>query len=135
MRALSLAVTLVALLVSAPTDGAAQTDLSGDWFFTVRGHGLPSSRDNLPFVVLHLVTVVQDGQTLTMTQARDGGSQIEMSGSIDETDVVSLSWENIVRRGVDIRMTGTVMEDFMSGTIEYDGGEGSWEAERAEPRS
>ncbi len=36
MRALGVIMTAVAVLLSAPADGAAQTDLSGTWTLTVQ---------------------------------------------------------------------------------------------------
>ena len=53
MRALSLSLALTALLVSAPTDGLAQTDLSGDWVIMINSEpGEPehSERRRQPLV-------------------------------------------------------------------------------------
>ena len=62
MRTLGVVMAAAAVLVSAPVNGAAQTDLSGTWILTVS-----SDQGDQPLEIV----IVQDGQDLTATG--DGG--------------------------------------------------------------
>ncbi len=58
MRVLGVIAAVAAFLVSAPTDGVAQSDLSGMWIFTVQ-----SAQGEQPLPI----TIVQDGDDLKAT--------------------------------------------------------------------
>ena len=133
MRALSLSVALAALLVSAPTEGVAQTTLAGDWILTVgTPPGDPAGNTHWVEVdrrgrlcrwpsapMLYGITVTQDGQALTVTGV-GGFGPFEMSGSVDEAGV-RLLWErglSCPSGSLDVRFTGTVEENSMSGLVE-----------------
>ena len=124
MRAMVLILAAMTTLVSLPTTAAAQTDIAGSWIITlISGQG--------PYPVP--VTIVQDGQALTVTgQAGELGT-IEMDGVIEGADVrfeLSLDFQGTP---VQIVFRGTVTEDSMSGTADFGGmGGGDWTAQRAE---
>jgi hypothetical protein len=117
--------TAVAVLVSAPTDGAAQTDLSGMWLLT-----LSSEQGDQPLSI----TITQDGQELTATG--DGGEigPVEMKGMLDGSDV-RFEWDLYIEGfELDIVFMGTIGDDgTISGTADFgDLGQGSWTAKRTE---
>ena len=125
MRALGVIMTAVAVLVSAPTDGAAQTDLSGMWLLT-----LSSEQGDQPLSI----TITQDGQELTATG--DGGEigPVEMKGMLDGSDV-RFEWDLYIEGfELDIVFMGTIGDDgTISGTADFgDLGQGSWTAKRTE---
>lgn len=134
MRALSLGVALAALLVSAPTDGAAQADLAGDWVFEIM------SESGEPQVRLRVeIAIMQDGQLLGATGPAGPNEPSEMTGSV-EGSTVQLFWAaNFEGTPVDFRFTGTATEDGMSGSVVVDFGElgvvsqSKWTATRAGP--
>ncbi len=125
MRTLGVIMAAVAVLVSAPADGAAQTDLSGMWTLTIQ-----SDQGDNPLEV----TITQDGSDLTATA--DGGEigEVEMTGTIDGADVL-FEWSLYIE-GMElaITLTGTVAEDgTMSGMADFGGfGAGGWTAKRVE---
>ena len=125
MRALGVIVAALALLVSAPANGAAQTDLSGMWTLTIQ-----SDQGDQPLTI----TITQDGSDLTATG--DGGEigEVEMKGTIDGSDVM-FEWDLYIE-GMElaITFTGTINEDgTISGTADFGGfGEGGWTAVRVE---
>ncbi len=125
MRALGVIMAAVAVLVSAPADGAAQTDLSGMWTLTVQ-----SDQGDQPLPV----TIVQDGESLTATGEVPELGAIEMTGTIDGAEVM-FEW-NLYIEGMElaITFTGTIAEDgTISGTADFGGfGEGGWTAKRVE---
>ncbi len=133
MRALSSSVALVALLVSAPTDGVGQTDLAGDWVFEIMSEsGEPQVR------LLVKIAVMQDGQLLGATDPAGPNEASEMTGSV-EGSTVQLFWAtNFEVTPVDFHFTGTATEDGMSGSVVVVFGEGvvsqsNWTATRAGP--
>ena len=125
MRALGVILAAVAVLVSAPANGAAQTDLSGMWTLTIQ-----SDQGDQPL----LITITQDGSDLTATG--DGGEigEVEMKGTIDGSEVM-FEWDLYIE-GMElaITFTGTIAEDgTISGTADFGGfGEGGWTAKRVE---
>ena len=82
MRALRVILAAVAVLVSAPANGAAQTDLSGMWTLTIQ-----SDQGDQPIPI----TITQDGQDLTAMG--DGGEigPVEMKGTLDGSESFSSS--------------------------------------------
>ena len=143
MRALSLSVALAALLVSAPTDGAAQTggaaqrdgvtqtDLAGYWDFVI------TSESGEPQVRLRVnIDITQDGQ---LRGATGPAGPSEMTGSL-KGSTVQLFWDtDFEGTPVAFRFTGTAAGDTMSGSVEIDFGElggvskSNWTATRAGP--
>ena len=125
MRVLGVIMAAVAVLVSAPTDAAAQTDLSGMWTLTIQ-----SDQGDQPLAI----TITQDGQNLTAMG--DGGEigPVEMKGMLDGSDVL-FEWSLFIE-GMElaITFTGTIAEDgTISGTADFGGfGEGGWTAKRVE---
>ena len=117
MRALGLSVALAALLVSAPTDGVAQTDLSGDWLLEVGAPTPPGSGS--PFILVLRVTIMQDGQAITVSGVAGNAGPFEMTGSIEES-AVQLLWEADFGSGPrEFRFTGTATENgMMSGSVD-----------------
>ncbi len=125
MRALGVIMAAVAVLVSAPTDGAAQTDLSGMWTLTVQ-----SDQGDQPLPI----TIVQDGESLTASGEVPELGPIEMKGTLDGSDVL-FEWDLYIEgMELNIVFTGTVAEDgTISGTADFGGfGEGGWSAKRVE---
>ena len=127
MRALSLSVALAALLVSAPTNGAAQTDLTGDWRLAIG-----TEAGGSPILLRLLITITQDGQAITVSGVAGNAGAFEMTGSIEES-VVQLLWE---RGTSEFRFTGTATENGMSGSVDLVSVGGTvteieWTAERA----
>ena len=124
MRVLGGIMAAVAELVSAPTDAAAQTDLSGMWTLTIQDQG------DQPLAI----TITQDGQNLTAMG--DGGEigPVEMKGMLDGSDVL-FEWSLFIE-GMElaITFTGTIAEDgTLSGTADFGGfGAGDWTAKRVE---
>ncbi len=147
MRALSLSVLLAVLLVSAPAEGAAQTNLAGDWILTIgTPPGDPAGNGHWVYVdrrgrtclwpsrpMLYHITVTQDGQALTATGVTGASGPFEINGSVDETGV-RLLWERGSGRpcgSVDFRFTGRVVENSMSGSDEVgDTFQSEWSATR-----
>ena len=125
MKTLGVVMAAVAFLVSAPADGVAQTDLSGMWTLTVQS---PDGDNPLP------ITIVQDGEKLTATGEIPDLGPIEMTGTIDGTEVL-FEWD-LYYEGMEISIVlmGTIADDgTMSGTADFGGfGEGAWTAKRAE---
>ena len=134
MRALYLSVALAVLLVLPPAEGAAQTNLAGDWTLTIgTPPGDPAGYGHWVYVdrrgrtcrwpsrpMLYGITVTQDGQALTATGVAGGFGPFEMSGSVAETGV-RLLWERGLScpgGSLDVRFTGTVEENSMSGLVE-----------------
>ena len=125
MKTLGVVMAAVAFLVSAPTDGVAQTDLSGMWTLTVQS---PDGDNPLP------ITIVQDGEKLTATGEIPDLGPIEMTGTIDGTEVL-FEWDLYIEgMEISIVLMGTIADDgTMSGTADFGGfGEGAWTAKRAE---
>ena len=125
MRALGVVMAAVAFLVSAPAEGVAQTDLSGMWTLTIQS----PDGDN-PFAI----TIVQDGETLTAKGEIPELGEIEMTGSIDGTEV-HFEWDLYIEgMEISIVLMGTIADDgTMSGTADFGGfSEGAWTAKRAE---
>ena len=125
MRALGVIMVAVAVLVSAPTDGAAQTDLSGMWTLTVQ-----SDQGDQPLPI----TIVQDGESLTASGEVPELGPIEMKGTLDGSDVL-FEWDLYIEgMELNIVFTGTIAEDgTISGTADFGGfGEGGWSAKRVE---
>ena len=133
MRALSLSVALAALLVSAPAEGAAQTNLAGDWLLTIgTPPGDPAGSGHWVYVdrrgrtclwpsrpMLYGITVTQDGRALTATGVTGASGPFEINGSVDETGI-RLLWERGSFRpcgSLEFRFTGTVVENSMSGSV------------------
>ncbi len=114
MRALSLSVALAALLASAPTDGVAQTDLSGDWIITIMSEpGEPEMGLRL------LINISQVDQALTATGVAGTEGPFQMTGSLDESQVhLLLHWDNsqTSENPFGLSVAGTVEEDNMSGS-------------------
>ena len=125
MRALRVILAAVAVLVSAPANGAAQTDLSGMWTLTIQ-----SDQGDQPIPI----TITQDGQDLTAMG--DGGEigPVEMKGTLDGSDVL-FEWDLYIE-GMELNIVfrGTIAEDgTISGTADFGGfGEGGWSAKRVE---
>ena len=136
MRALSSSVALVALLVSAPTDGAAQVNLAGDWFIEIM------SESGEPQVRLRVrIAVTQDGRLLGATEPVGPDETPELTGSV-EGSTVRLFWDtDFEGTPVAFRFTGTATEDGMAGSVVIDFGElgivsqSTWTATRAGPRA
>ena len=78
MRALGVLMATVAVLVTAPANAMAQTDLSGMWDLTV----MTETGDQTL-----TITVVQDGKNLTATGDVGEFGPIEMTGTIEGVDV------------------------------------------------
>ena len=125
MRVLGVVLAVGAFLVSAPTDGVAQTDLSGMWVLTVQ-----SDQGDTPLPV----TIVQDGENLKATGEIPELGPVEMTGTIDGADVV-FEWVLYIEgMELEIHLMGTIAEDgTISGTADFGGfGQGGWSAKRAE---
>lgn len=125
MKALGVVLATVAFLVSAPEQGAAQTDLSGMWTLTIQS---PDGDNPFP------VTIVQDGEKLTATGEIPDLGAIEMTGTIDGS-TVNFEWDLYIEgMEISIVLMGTVADDgTLSGTADFGGfGEGAWTAKRAE---
>ena len=125
MRALGVIMAAVAVLVSAATDGAAQTDLSGMWTLTMQ-----SDQGDQPLPI----TIVQDGESLTASGEVPEFGPIEMKGTLDGSDVL-FEWDLYIEgMELNIVFTGTIAEDgTISGTADFGGfGEGGWSAKRVE---
>ena len=124
MRGLGLIMAAVAVLVSAPADGAAQSDLSGMWILTL-------TTDMGPQMLT--INVVQDGQDLTATGDAGEFGTFEMKGTVDG-DNIRFAWDfDFQRTPIYIVFSGTVEDDGMSGSADFGGmGTGGWTAKRAE---
>ncbi len=127
MRALGVIMTAVAVLLSAPADAAAQTDLSGAWILTVQSD---QGGEQPPITI----EITQDGQDLVAMG--DGGEigQIEMAGTVDGSDV-RFEWALYIEgQELAIVFVGTIGDDgTIAGTADFGGfAQGSWTAERAE---
>ncbi len=132
MRPLSIGITLVTLLMSAPTDGAAQTDLSGEWFFEI------VSESGEPQVRLQVeIAATQDGRLLGATGPAGPTESSEITGSIKGSAVELLWSTDFEETPVTFTFTGTITEDGMSGSVVVDFGEpggvsqSNWTATRA----
>ena len=114
---------VVAVLVAAPSSGAAQADLSGVWGLTV----MTDQGDQLL-----TITVIQDGQDLTATGDAGEFGPIEMTGTIDGVNV-PLAWElDLQGTPLDIVFTGILADGVISGSADFGGmGEGEWTAKRS----
>ena len=126
-----MSVALAALLVSAPTDGVAQTDLAGYWDFVIMSEsGEPQVRMRVE------IATMPDGQLQGATGLAGPSA---MTGSV-EGSTVRLFWDtNFEGTPVDFRFTGTTTEDGMAGSVVVDFGEqgvvsqSTWTATRAGP--
>ena len=125
MRALGVILAAVAVLVSAPANGAAQTDLGGMWTLTIQ-----SDQGDQPLPI----TIVQDGESLTASGEVPQFGPIEMKGTLDGSDVL-FEWDLYIEgTELNIVFTGAIAEDgTISGTADFGGfGEGGWSAKRVE---
>ncbi len=124
MRALGVIMAAVAVVVSAPADGAAQADLSGAWDLTV-----VTEQGDQPLAI----TIAQEGQELVATGNSAEIGPIEMTGTLDGSNV-RLEWELYIE-GMELYIvfTGTLGDDgTISGTMDLgDFGQGRWSAKRA----
>lgn len=123
MKALGVVMAAVAFLISAPAHGAAQSDLSGTWDLTV----MIDQGDQVL-----TINLVQDGQNLTATGDAGEFGRIEMTGTIEGTNV-RFAWElDLQGTPLDIVFTGTITDGVMSGTADFGGmAQGNWTAKRA----
>ena len=123
MKSLGVWMAVVAVLVAAPSSGAAQADLSGDWELTV----MTDQGDQML-----TITVIQDGQDLTATGDAGEFGPIEMTGTIDGVNV-RLAWElDLQGTPLDIVFTGILADGVISGSADFGGmGEGEWTAKRS----
>ena len=123
MKPLGVWMAVVAVLVTAPSSGAAQADLSGVWELTV----MTDQGDQLL-----TITVIQDGQDLTATGDAGEFGPIEMPGTIDGVNV-RLAWElDLQGTPLDIVFTGILADGVISGSADFGGmGEGEWTATRS----
>jgi hypothetical protein len=123
MKALGVIVAAVTFLMSAPADGAAQSDLTGMWDLTVM---TDQGGQTLT------LNVVQDGQDLTATGDAGEFGQFEMKGTFDGFEV-RFAWElDLQGTPLDIVFTGTLTDGVISGTADFGGmGQGDWSAKRA----
>ena len=120
MRPLSIGMTLVVLLMSAPTDGAAQTDLSGEWFFEI------VSESGEPQVRLQVeIAATQDGRLLGATGPAGPNESADFTGSVKGSDVELLWSTDFEGTPVTFTFTGSTTEDGMSGSVVVDFGEPS----------
>ena len=124
MRALGIAMTAVAVLVSAPVPAASQADLSGTWDLTV----MTEQGDQML-----TVDIVQDGQDLTVTSDAGEFGVIEMKGTVDGA-TVRVAWElDLQGTPLEIVFLGTLADGSITGTADFGGmGQGNWLAERAQ---
>ncbi len=132
MRPLTIGIALVAFLMSAPTDGAAQTDLSGEWFFEI------VSESGEPQVRLQVeIAATQDGRLLGATGTAGPDESADFTGSVKGSDVDLLWNTDFEGTSVTFTFTGTTTEDGMSGSVVVDFGEpggvsqSNWTATRA----
>ena len=123
MRGLSVVMAAVAVLVTAPADGAAQADLSGEWNLTV----MTDQGDQML-----TVEIVQEGKDLTATGDAGEFGLIEMTGTLDGVDV-RFEWAlDFEGTPLDIVFVGTLADGTLSGTADFGGmGQGNWVAVRA----
>ncbi len=121
MKFLGFFAVATALLMSAPTDGMAQTSVAGDWTFSISS---PEGDFDLP------VTITQEGETLALV-GRGEFSPLVMTGALEGSEV-SWSWDlDFQGTPLDVVLAGTVMEGSMSGFADFGGlAEGSWSASR-----
>jgi hypothetical protein len=126
MGALGLWMAVVAVLVTAPSTGAAQADVSGTWELTV----MTDQGDQML-----TITVIQDGQNLSATGDAGEFGSIEMTGTIDGVNV-RLAWElDLQGTPLDIVFTGVLADGVISGSADFGGmGEGEWTAKRSSGR-
>ncbi len=124
MRALGVITAAVAVLLSAPVDGAAQADLNGAWDLTI----MTDQGDQM--LMIH---IVQDGGDLTATGDAGEFGTFEWKGTLEGSEV-RFQWElDMQGTPLDIVFTGTVAEGAISGTADFGGmGQGDWSAKRAE---
>ena len=126
MRALGVIMTAVAVLLSAPADGAAQTDLSGAWNLVVEtpDQGAQSL----------IIRIAQDGQNLVATGDTGEVGDLEMEGMVDGS-AVRFAWDLYVEgQELAIVFMGTIADDgTIAGTVDIGGFmQGGWTATRAE---
>ena len=110
-------------MMSAATDGVAQTPLAGDWILSISS---PEGDFDLP------VTIGQDGDALTLAGRGDLAGLV-MTGALDGSDV-RWSWDlDYQGTPLDILLAGTVTEGSMSGMADFGGlADGTWSAKRVE---
>ena len=124
MRALGITMAAVAILLSAPTEGAAQTDLSGTWNLVVQ-----TDQGDQPLTV----TITQDGMDLVAKGDAGEFGEIEMTGTLDGSDV-RFAWDLYVEgQELAIVFIGTIADDgSMAGTADIGGFmQGGWTLTRA----
>ncbi len=134
MRALSVSVALLAVLVSTPNHAAAQTDLAGEWEFVI----MSESGETQVRLRVELA-VTPDGRLLGTTGPESPNDAEKMTGSVRGSTVQFFWNTHFEGTPVDFRFTGTATEDGMAGTVVVDFGErggvsqSNWIATRAEP--
>ena len=123
MKALGVLMVAVAILVSAPADGAAQSDLSGQWDLTI----MTDQGDQML-----TINVVQDGQDLTATGDAGEFGSIEMTGTVEGANI-RFAWElDMQGTPLDIVFTGILADGVIEGSADFGGmGQGDWTATRA----
>ncbi len=99
----------------------ALVDVSGTWEMTSEGRQGPQTRD---------ITIVQDGNKITVTMPGRQGDEITGEGTVDGNKI---EWSiTRARQGNEFTMTykGTVDGDTMSGTVTVMDREMEWTAKK-----
>ena len=128
MRTLGVLTAVVAILVSAPVDGFAQDDLSGQWTLDARNdEGSPN------FNLSTLIEIVQDGQSLTATVRMGASGVVDTLTAALSGSNVQIQWNvGAADARMSVVFTGTVAGGYMSGSVELgDISTGIWAAERS----
>lgn len=135
--AVLMGVIACALLLSAPTFAAQETDISGEWVLTMN---MPMGGGRTFTGTLTLE--VADGE-ITGTYQREGAENAsEVTGKIEGDEITfTMAGMGGGRRpggggggggARQITFTGKVEGEGMSGTVSFGRGEGTWTAERPE---
>jgi hypothetical protein len=116
--------TVLAVSPWLATPAQAQTDVTGPWIVTV---DTPQGRNDVD------VTFKQDGKKLSGQVTSPLGS-VEFSGTLIKTDLVVTYAIPVQGQTLDIKMTGVVDKDTMSGQLDLGGlGQVPWSAKRKPP--
>ena len=120
-------VTALVIALAGAIEADAQTDLSGDWVFTV------TTDDS--GVTTPAVTLEQDGETLTGHYSSEGLGEADFTGSVSGSEITFSFSADVFGQLVQVVYSGTVGEDGgISGTMDIAGGflVGTFTAARAE---
>ena len=114
IRAGGMLATAIVITLAGAVGASAQTDLTGAWTFTV---------DSDAGITYPVVTMEQDGETLTGHYSSEGLGEADFSGSVTGSEMTFTFSADAGGQLIDVVYTGTIGENGeITGTMDIAGG-------------